>query len=135
VVPSTDAVLGVLNEDLGLGVFLDTAFAVGAFLVVGGVSADEVIGSSFFFLLATAPFFLTVGGVVASLLDGAALLEREVRLARGVGEDATELREDLVERLEEGREELEFDLFDASDFEALDPPLLFTTGDSVTFWL
>jgi len=133
VVPSTDAVLGVLNEDLGLGVFLETAFAVEAFLVVGGVSADEVIDSSFFFLLETA-FFLTVGGVVASLLDGAALLERDVRLERGVGDDTTELREDLVERLEAGREELEFDLFDASDLEALEPPLLLT-GDSVTFWL
>lgn len=133
-VASTDAVLGVLNEDLELGVFLDATFAAGAFLVVGGVSADEEIGSSFFFLVATAPFFLTVGGVVVSLFGGTALLEREVRLERGVGEDATELREDRVERLEEGIEEPEIDLFDASDLGALEPPLLLT-GDSVTFWL
>jgi len=131
VAASTDAVLGVLNE---LGVFLEATLAVGAFLVVGGVSADEVIGSSFFFLLAAAPFFLTVGGVVVSVLGGAALLEREVRLERGVGEDTTELREDRVERFEEGIEEPEFDLFDASDLGALEPPLLLT-GDSVTFWL
>lgn len=133
-VPSTDAVLGVLNEDLVFGDFLDAAFAVGAFLVVGGVSADDVIGSSCFFFPLAAPFFLTVGGVVVSVLGGAALLDREVRLERGVGEDTAELREDRVERFEEGIEELEFDLMDVSDFLALDPLLLFT-GDSVIFWL
>jgi len=71
--------------------------------------------------LAVEFFLWTVGGVaiVSSLLAGSALLERELRLDRGVGDDTAELREDRVERLEDGRGELEDDRVEETTFRAL----------------
>ena len=63
-----------------------------------------------------------------SLLGGAALLERELRLERG-GEDAAELREERVERFEDLIEEPELDPTDVFAFVTLEPTMPLT-GDS-----
>ena len=85
-------VVGVFRVALDTGVFLDATGVSSAFLL--DVALVEVA-------------FFTVGGVAFSLATAAVLLERELRLERGVGEDTTELRDERVERLEEGIGELE----------------------------
>jgi len=104
VVESTPGVF----KDEGTGVFFVAALAAGAFFVVGGVSGMTAALS--FLLFSVVPFFLTVGGVEFLLAGAEVLLEREVLLVRGVGEDTTELRDDRVEGLEEGAGELVSDL-------------------------
>ena len=86
---------------------------------LAGVALGLVAGVSSFLppltrleLAVEVVFLLEVGGVevVLMVLVGAVLLERELRLERGVGDDTTELREDRTERLEDGTGELELDL-------------------------
>ena len=102
-----------------MAVKLDLALETVVFNVaLDGVALGLVAGVSSFLtplarleLMVEEGFLLTVGGVelVWIVLAGAVLLERELRLERGVGDDATELREDLAESLEEGTGELEVD--------------------------
>lgn len=101
----------------GIGVFLEAALTAGAFFAVGGVSGMTAALS--FLLFSVVPFFLTVGGVEVLFAGAEVLLEREVLLVRGVGEDATELRDDRVEGLEEGAGELVSDLKEDLPFVAL----------------
>lgn len=90
-----------LDTGVVVGVF-KVALDTGVFLAATGVSSSFMLDVA----LVEAAFFLTVGGVACSLA-AAVLLERELRLERGVGEDTTELRDERVERLEEGIGELE----------------------------
>ena len=87
-------VVGVFRVALDTGVFFDAT----------GVSSAILLDDTFVEVV----FFLTVGGVAISLAAAAVLLERELRLERGVGEDTTELRDERVERLEEGIGELDY---------------------------
>jgi len=124
-----------------VAVKLDLALETVVFNVaLDGVALGLVAGVSSFLppltrleVMVEEVFLLTVGGVevVLMVLVGAVLLERELRLERGVGDDTTELREDRAERLEDGTGELELDLVEetALDMRALVGfPFLTRTG-------
>ena len=95
---------------------VESAAVVGLFKLLGTgvffVTGVTLVSFSSFLLLLVAAFFLTVAGVVCSLVAAGALLERELWLEGGIGEEATELRDGRAEKLEDGRGELEFELLE-----------------------